>query len=427
MTMMDAGQDTEPGIERLKDFFLARQPILNRQQGLVAYELLFRDAERNSANVKDDVSATASVIAHASELGLTNVIGNVRGFVNIDSTVLMSDFVSFLPPESVVLEILETVEITDAVVARVDELARHGYIFAVDDVVTDSPELRRLMPHVAIIKVDIFGMDSENLRRLSARLRDGKKKMLAEKVETLDQFKLCLELGFEYFQGYYFAKPAIMTGKKLSPSQLAILRIMSQLAADADNADIEQSVKHDAALGLMLLRLVNTPAIGAGRRIESLGQALMILGRRQLERWLQILLYAEPGKRSHEISPLLLLATTRGKLLELLAQALQPGRRGVAETAFTVGIMSLMEALFASPMENILEQIAVSDEVAVALLRHEGLLGELLTLVECIEHIEDAGERLQESLAHLNLSPDELCRMQVHAFEWSNSITVNVR
>jgi c-di-GMP phosphodiesterase len=419
----DVRQDVETSVERLKDFFLARQPILNRQQGLVAYELLFRDAERNVAGVTDDVSATASVIAHASELGLANVIGNVRGFVNIDSTVLMSDFVNFLPPERVVLEILETVKVTDAVVSRVEELARRGYTFAVDDVVTDSPDLQRLIPHVTIIKVDIFGMASSELSRLAAQLGRSGKTLLAEKVETTEQFKLCLGLGFEYFQGYYFARPAVMTGKKLSPSQLSILHIMSQLAADADNPEIEQSVKHDASLGLMLLRLVNTPAISAGRRIDSLGQALTLLGRRQLERWLQILLYAEPGKRDHAVSPLLLLATTRGKLLELLAQALQPGRRGLAEAAFTVGILSLMEALFASPMEKILEQIAVADEVATALLRHEGILGDLLSLAECVEHIDEVNGRLPATLDQLHLSADELYRLQVQAFEWSNNVS----
>jgi len=421
--MMTANPEDESGIERLKDFFLARQPILNRQQGLVAYELLFRDAERGTAGVKDDLTATASVIAHASELGLANVIGSARGFVNIDSTVLMSDFVNFLPPDQVVLEILETVKVTDAVVSRVEDLARRGYVFALDDVIADSPDLRRLMPHVAIIKVDIFGMDERQLRSLSTQLRSGSKKMLAEKVETLEQFKLCLDLGFEYFQGYYFAKPVVMSGKKLSPSQLGILRIMSQLASDADNGVIEQTVKSDAALGLMLLRLVNTPAIGAGRRIETLGQALAILGRRQLERWLQILLYAEPGKHDRGMSPLLLLATTRGKLLELLVQAIHPGKRALAETAFTVGIMSLMDVLFSSPMEKILEQIAVSDDVRNALLAREGLYGRMLDLVEQLERGHDDHAALADAISAHGLSVEDVCNAQLAAFEWSNEVT----
>ena len=152
-----------------RDFFLARQPILNRDQQLVAYELLFRSAAAGPAGVTDDVAATASVIEHASELGLVNVIGSSLGFVNIDATVLMSDFVRFLPREKVILEILETVEVTDEVVARVIELSNEGYRFALDDVVIDSVQLRRLLPLVEIVKIDIMGMSQRDLAALFRR------------------------------------------------------------------------------------------------------------------------------------------------------------------------------------------------------------------------------------------------------------------
>jgi EAL and modified HD-GYP domain-containing signal transduction protein len=411
---------------RLNEFFLARQPILNRDQSLAAYELLFRGAALGGANVTDDLSATAAVIAHASELGLTNVIGNTLGFVNVDAAVLMSDFVSFLPSNHVVLEILETVKVTNTIVDRVAELARAGYTFALDDVIADSPDLQRLMPWVSIIKIDITGMEREDLSRLSAQFGGNKKKLLAEKVETIEQFNICLDLDFHYFQGYYFAKPVVMSGKKLSPSQLAIVRLMAQIVSDADTADIERSIKQDAALGLMLLRLVNTPAIGAGQRIDSLGQALIVLGRRQLQRWLQILLYAEPGKKTaHSLSPLLLLATTRGKLLELIAQKLHPGNRNIADIAFTVGIMSLMDTLFGSPMEKILEQIAVVDEVSNALLYRNGLYGDMLKLAEYMERLEEADPLLIPTLQKLQLSSEELNAMQLAAFEWSDNVTRN--
>src|SRR5450830_683257 len=134
------------------DFFLARQPILNREQELIGYELLFRNAAVGPANVNDDVSATASVIAHASELGLNNVIGNLHGFINVDATVLMSDFINFLPADKVVLEILETVKVTPELVKRVTELSRAGYVFALDDVIAESEDIAQLLPLVKIIK-----------------------------------------------------------------------------------------------------------------------------------------------------------------------------------------------------------------------------------------------------------------------------------
>lgn len=418
-----SSQDDRSGEHRLKEFFLARQPILNRDQSLIAYELLFRGAALGAANVTDDLSATAAVIAHASELGMTNVIGSALGFINVDATVLLSDFVHFLPSERVVLEILETVEVTGEIVARVAELAQAGYTFALDDVIADSSGLQQLLPFVSFIKIDITGMAYSELSTLAGRFRQVGKKLLAEKVETLEQFEFCLGLGFEYFQGYYFARPVIMQGRKLSPSQMALMQLVSQVIADADSAQIERSIKRDAALGLMLLKLVNTPGVGAAHRIDSLGQALMVIGRRQLRRWLQILLYAEPGKASQAHSPLLLLATTRGKLLELLAQKLRPNDRNSADIAFTVGIMSLMDTLFGIPMEEILPQLPVADDIAEALQHRAGFYGQLLNIAEYVERIEKAEQLLIPSLQSLQLSTEELCKMQLEAFEWSDSIS----
>lgn len=412
-----------PQASSAKDFFLARQPILNRNQRLVAYELLFRAASAGSAGVTDDVAATATVIEHATELGLENIIGGSFAFVNIDEAVLMSDFVEFLPRERVVLEILETVIATDQVVARIIELRASGYRFALDDVIADSATVRKLLPHMDIIKIDIMEISQDELSALYALLKRENKKMLAEKVENMEQFKFCFDLGFDYFQGYYFAKPIILQGKKISPSQLVVMQLMNLIIADADTADIEKAIKHDASLGINLLRLMNTPAFMTTQKIESLRQALAILGRRQLQRWLQILLYASAGKGDGLMSPLLMLATMRGKLLELMAQKMMPRNQSVADVAFTVGIMSLMDTLFSSPMEKILQQISVADDVKLALLGRSGIFGEMLLLVEHIERAESNTTSLASELEHLHLAKDELYSMQVQAFEWSDNIS----
>lgn len=407
---------------RADDFFLARQPILNREQGLFAYELLFRRATTADANVFDDLSATAAVIAHASELGMENVLGGLLGFVNVDATVMLSDFVKFLPHDKVVLEILETVKGTENVIERIAELTKAGYTFALDDVVEDSVDVQKLMPLVAIVKIDIMGMAYDRLADLSSQFKAARKKLLAEKVETLEQFQTCLGLGFDYFQGYYFAKPIIMTGKKLSSTQLKIMQLMGLLVSDADNSEIESSIKQDAALGLTLLRLVNTPALGVVHSIDSIGQALTVLGRRQLQRWLQILLYAEPGKASHSASPLLRLAVTRGKFLELITQKLYENNRSKSDIAFTVGIMSLMDTLFSATMETILEKFAVTDDVRDALLSRVGIYGDMLKLAECMERIEERGELLMQTMDALQLSSNDVNAMQMEAFNWSEKV-----
>ncbi|HZV66580.1 MAG TPA: HDOD domain-containing protein, partial [Telluria sp.] len=248
------------------------------------------------------------------------------------------------------------------------------------------------------------------------------KKLIAEKVETREEFKTCLDLGFDYFQGYYFAKPMVMSGRKLSPSQLAVMELMTLVTSDADNIEIERAVKKDVSLALNLLRLVNTPAVGAHQRIDSLSQAVIILGRRQLQRWLQIMLYAEPARRGNSMTPLLMLAATRGRLLELLAQRLRPSQRHVSDIAFTVGIMSLMDTLFGIPMAEIVVQIPVIDEVANALQHRSGFFGELLRLAECIERMGDMQDQVMPTLRELAISTDELVELEMAAFEWSDTV-----
>jgi EAL and modified HD-GYP domain-containing signal transduction protein len=408
---------------RVREFFLARQPILDRNQELVAYELLFRSGEVGAANITDDLSATAAVISHTAQLGIEKVIGDVQGFINVDAAVLMSDIFAFLPRERVVLEIVETVEATPAVVARVKELAEQGFQFALDDVITDSADVQKLLPMTDIVKFDLRDMPLSALLKLTPQFKQAGKKLLAEKVETYGQFKICLDLGFDYFQGYYFAKPSLLSGKKLSPSQMAVMEMMKLVVSDADTAEVEEAIKRDVALSLNLLRLANAPAFGTRHRIDSLSQALIVLGREHLRRWLQIMLYAEPGKKGQSLPPLLALATTRGKMLELLARRVDPESRSTADTAFTVGIMSLTDTLFGMPMQAILEQIHVSDDVAQALLARRGFYGDLLKLAEHLERIEESQELIPPLLRKLKLSHDDLYELEIASFEWSDSVT----
>ena len=406
----------------VRDFFLARQPILDRNQALFGYELLFRATATGPANIDTDMAATANVIAHAAHLGLEKVIGDAQGFLNVDAEVIMSDIFVFLPRDKVVLEIVDSLLVTPAIVERVRELTSHGFRFSLDDVVSDAPDVKMLMPMIEFIKLDMRDMPLPALRHLATTFKKGSKKLLAEKVETGEEYQACLDLGFDYFQGFYFARPAVISGRKLSPSQLAVMELMTLITSDADNIDIERAVKRDVTLALNLLRLVNTPGLGTGYRIDSLSQALMVLGRRQLQRWLQIMLYAEPARRGQSMSPLLMLATTRGRMLELLAQKLRPGQRNVADVAFTVGIMSLMDTLFGMPMDEIVQQIPVIDEVSDALLRRMGFFGELLHLAECIERMEEADDQVAPALRELAISADDMVELEMAAFEWSDTV-----
>ncbi|MCS0591899.1 EAL and HDOD domain-containing protein [Massilia norwichensis] len=419
---------------RVRDFYLGRQPVLDRQQALFGYELLFRSAPVGQADIGQTtaagaaapgLNATAAVIAHAAQLGLARAIGDATCFLNVDADVLGSDIYAFLPRERTVLELAPSVMPDDAVLARIAELAGHGFQFALDGIGSgsagDTARLQKLLPLARFVKLDLRNTAQPALAALVARLHGMHKTVVADKVETRDEYQACLALGIDYFQGYYFARPSVLGGRKLSPSQAAVLELMKLVTSDVDNADIERAVKRDVTVAMNLLRLVNTPAVGARQRIDSVSQALLVLGRRQLQRWLQIMLYAEPGTRGHNQTPLLMLATTRGRLMELLAQRLRPGQRYLSEIAFTVGIMSLMDVLFGIPMADIVEQIPVGDDIVNALLRRTGFFGELLKLAECIE-APDSQDDVLPSLRGLAISGDDMVELEMAAFQWSDSV-----
>jgi EAL and modified HD-GYP domain-containing signal transduction protein len=406
------------------EFFLARQPILGRDQNLFAYELLFRAAgEHEDANITDSVAATAAVISHASQLGMEQVVGGQMAFVNVDEVVLLSDFVGFLSPHKVILEILETVKPTPRLLARVVELKRMGFKFALDDVVAFSPDVDSLVALVDIIKVDVQGVEKADLASLTQSLRRPQKKLLAEKVETKEEFNICLELGFDYFQGYYFARPSMLSGKKIAPSTVAILALLDLLKSQADDRTVETAVKRDALISLNLLRLVNSRAARPGQRIESLAQALQLLGRRELQRWLQILVYAEPGATVELSSPLLQLASTRGKLLELISLRVAPYDAAAADTAFTVGIMSLTEAMLSVPMADVLENVDVADDVRTALIERSGPLGQMLRVAEMLEHAVEL-RPLNAAIRKLGLTVKEIRDIELAAFNWVRELAV---
>jgi EAL and modified HD-GYP domain-containing signal transduction protein len=429
---------------RVRDFYLGRQPVLDRNQSLFGYELLFRSTPLGQANIGQStpaapapgLTATAAVIAHAAQLGLARAIGDAHCFLNVDADVLGSDIYAFLPRERTVLELAASVAPDAAVLARMAELAGHGFQFALDgvgsggDPAADAARLQQLLPLARFVKLDLRKLDLRTtpppaLAALVSRLHGMDKCVVADKVETRDEYQACLDLGVDYFQGYYFARPSVLGGRKLSPSQVAVLGLMKLVTSDVDNADIERAVKRDVTVAINLLRLVNTPAVGVGKRIDSVSQALIVLGRRQLQRWLQIMLYAEPGTNGHNQSPLLMLATTRGRLMELLAQRLRPGQRYLSEIAFTVGIMSLMDVLFGIPMADIVEQVPVSDEIVNALLRRTGFFGELLKLAECIEapdSHDSQDDDVLPTLRELAISGDDMVELEMSAFQWSDSV-----
>jgi len=405
----------------VNEVFLGRQPILNRNQELVAYELLFRSGQQNSASFSDGRAATATVIRNLfSELSISDVLGSCRGFVNVDEDMLFSDTVELLPRETIVLEILETVLPTPKVIERCAELKKSGFALALDDVAQLGAPYRDLLPHIDIVKIDLKQTSAAELPALVATVKQHGKTLLAEKVDQRAEMETCFELGFDLFQGYYFAKPVIIKGKKLDHSQLALLRLMNLLIGDAENSELEAVFKQEPGLTLNLLRLTNSVACGLPVKITSLRHAITLLGRRQLQRWLQLLLYtAHTGKGNN---PLLQLAATRGRLMELLSEKLAPRDKAFADNAFMAGILSLTPALLGQPIEEIVASLTLGREVQAALCEHEGRHGDLLRVTEMLE--EEQIDEIQTLLPRLpGLSVAEISTRLTQALAWSAGIS----
>lgn len=368
-------------------FHLGRQPILDRQGNLVAYELLFRSNQQsNHAQVTDDFLATAHVIQNAfTQFGLDKVLGNKLGFINVNADLLLSDVIELLPARQIVLELLETVEITPQVIARCIELRGKGFQIALDDVIEITPQYQAILPHVQYVKLDLMLAGPEQIVRAVHALHAYSVQMLAEKIDSVEQRDHCMQLGFDLFQGYFFARPCIMSGKKPTPSQSALLRLLSLVHGDADTGEIETAFKLAPDLAMNLLKLVNSVAGGARTKIDSVSRAITLLGRRQLERWVQLLVFTQQGGAASAVSPLTQTAAIRGKLMELVACKRYPQERKLHDQAFMVGMFSLLDALFNQPLEELITPLNLSDEVRDALLNHEGVLGQLLAHAEAVE------------------------------------------
>ena len=414
---------SETPLANSPQIYLGRQPILDREQQLYAYKLLFRDgrpATGNRADIDDPTQATATVIANAfAEVATHDALAHYRSFIRIDHELLFSEVVEALPQHLVALEIIDQIAPTADVVARCTALHERGLMLVVDG--NDDPACRPLLALADVVKVDLARTPADRLPALLDTLRPLTAKLLAEKVESIEQFARCRELGFDLFQGYYFAKPTMIVGKKLNPSQLSLMRLLGLVLEDAETSAIENAFKLEPGLTVNMLRLTNSVSCGLPVKITSLRHAITILGRRQLQRWLQLLTFSTPRGAAQGINPLLQLAATRGRLMELLAERARGKTREFTEQAFMVGIISLLPALLGVTMDELLEQLPVVPRVKQALASHGGAHGELLHLVEATEQSDP--QRLEDALhQHPDISADFLGHSLAQALSWANRL-----
>ena len=304
--------------------------------------------------------------------------------------------------------------VDDEVLLRVDR--EHCLDEILPAQVTDENE--PLIRLAAYVKVDLLSVPNAALGDLSLALKKFALKIVAEKVETLAAFKRCKELKFDYFQGYYFAHPEILTAKVINPSHALVLDILNKVRGNADIAEIEKGFKRDVALSFKLLRYINSVGFGLSCEIQSIRHALSILGYQQLYRWLTLLIVTT---NENSTPPALMkTAITRGRLTELLGQDLVD--RSERDNLFIVGIFSLLDAMLEMPMDEVLEKLTLPENIADALIRREGIYGPFLALAEACESA-DIG-RITELATALTIEPAKVNEAHLKALAWVEELGI---
>lgn len=391
------------------DIFVGRQPIFNRQLNVVGYELLFREFETEKAAVVDGDLATSQVILNTfMEIGLDQLVGNRMAFINLTRRFLLEEQ-PLLPVMQgrMVLEVLEDVEVDEALISALRNLSNQGYQIALDDVV-DPEDVRSLLEIADIVKLDLLDTDRAHLEAHVATLREYGVWLLAEKVETYEEFELCKGLGFDYFQGYFLSRPKVVSGRRMPTSRLAIVRLLAKLHdPDIEIDELEAIVRQDVSLSYRLLRLINSAFYSLSTKITTVRQALTLLGIQQVQAWVSLLLLSRIDDKPNA---LVTTAMSRAKMCELLAVA--ANERG-PEADFTVGLFSILDVLLDLPMEEAIASLPLSDEVTAALLESKGHLGAVLNCTLAYEK-GDWG-----AVSCLTLTPGEIRDAYLESLDWT--------
>jgi EAL and modified HD-GYP domain-containing signal transduction protein len=357
----------------LQDIFVGRQPIYSRRLELYAYELLYRGADMDFADFEEGDRATSQVLLNTfTEFGIERVVGGHLAFVNLTRGFIIGEYPLPVPRTQVVLEVLEDVEPDEEVLAGLRDLRQRGFRIALDDFVYEE-RFKPMLELADIIKLDVLNMSDEEIVENFERLKPYGAKMLAEKIETRAQFDLCFEIGFDYFQGYFLAKPNVVMGSAVVPSRMNLLRLLSEIQSPAcDFERVQEIVTQDVTLSFKLLRHINAVIYGMPRRIESIKETVVYLGLDAVKNIACLSLLSDMDDTPHE---LIVTSMLRGRMCQNLAKA---SGTSELEPFFTVGLFSILDAMMNSSMRKIISQLPLTEELQAALVSHEGPCGQAL-------------------------------------------------
>ncbi|MCG6939184.1 MAG: HDOD domain-containing protein [Gammaproteobacteria bacterium] len=379
--------------------YLGRQPIFDREMNIFAYELLYRDSDENRANITSQNAATSTVILNlTTELGFTAATGDKTAFINLSKDFLTGEIALTLPSKKVVLEILEDTIVNDELIDGLQKLIGQGFSLALDDFVYSS-QWERVLPLVDYIKVEIPALSREQIKTHVAQLKKYNVKLLAEKIESEEEYDFLRDCGFNLFQGYFLAKPKVIKENTIPVNKLSILSLL----ADLNNAEVEvdklvKSISSDVSLCYKILRYINSAHYALVRKVESLHEAVTYVGLKKLKQWTMLVAVSNLSNKPDD---LMTLTMYRAYMCEQLAEQLG---KNDPQHFFYVGLLSTLDMLLGMPLKEILKTLPLSSETQDALLYFDGPAGKIL---ECALTYEKGDWERINSL-DLDISPQQL-------------------
>lgn len=400
------------------DVYVARQPIFDRNMNVYGYELLYRRSEKNVYEGTDDNQATASVIENAFlAMHFEELTGGTKAFINFSNDMIVREIPLLLPKESVIVEVLETVEINDELIAACIKLRKKGYIIALDDF-QFTPKFMPLLELAHMVKIE-FSVMNLDLQTALIEKFGHKIKFLAEKVETREEYQLALDMGYKYFQGYFFSKPVVIHNKSIKSLNTNHIQLLTELENKEVNFErIEHIIQSDIGLSYKLLKLANSALLGTSIRITSIKQALVRVGTKEIQKWVYLLMLQ--SVETIENKELLKTCLVRGRLMEQLA--VEIGHEELKTSYFLTGAFSTIDIILNREMKDILDELALIQEVKDALLGDQNTIKEMLDKVITFEnHSTWIVDKLQDS----SITENMVMENYIDALSWGLEVGYN--
>lgn len=401
----------------MDNLYIARHPIYNRDLSVMGYELLYRSGNNNAANIDDDNQATLDTILNSfMHIGLENIVGSALAFVNLPTDFVTNQAMTPMFRGQCVLEIMESVSPSTQVISGLKFLKQQGYRIALHDF-DFTPRHQAFLELADYVKLRVNNKSESDIHQRLAQISKYKVKTLAEQIETPEMHKLCMTMDFDYFQGYFYCRPEMISGKNIPTNKLVVMNLLAKLQnQDTDLSEIESILSQDISLTYKLLRYINSATFSRRKEISSIKDAVVLLGLNNVRNWLSLIMMSKVI--SNKPAELIVTAMVRGKMCELLAAKRKPD---IAPQMFITGLFTVIDALMDKPMADLLDTVILSTPIRLALLDRSGAHGDILDQVLRYE------EGDWDALLSCDTCPELFRQIYLEAIRWADQTTSALR